>query len=63
MLVKGVFCGVKHAARGFRRQGDGGLTALGPGMWQRIDMPREATLTKANLSKGTTGEPGTARKL
>jgi len=42
---------------------DGGLTALGPDMWQRIDMPREATLTKAYLSKGTTGEPGTARKL
>lgn len=42
---------------------DGGLTALGPDMWQRTGIPREAALTKAYISKGTTGEAGTARKL
>ena len=42
---------------------DGGLTALGPDMWQRTGIPREATLTKSYLTKGTTGEPSTARKL
>jgi len=42
---------------------DGGLSALGPDYWQRTDMPREATLAKAYLTKGTTGEPRTERKL
>lgn len=42
---------------------DGALTAIGPDMWQRYGVPREATMTKSRLNKGTTGETSTARQV
>ncbi len=42
---------------------DGALTALGPDLWQRYGVPREGTMTKSRVNKGTTGEPNTAREL
>jgi NAD(P)-dependent dehydrogenase (short-subunit alcohol dehydrogenase family) len=42
---------------------DGALTAIGPDMWQRYGVPREATMTKSRLNKGTTGATSTARPL
>lgn len=42
---------------------DGALTALGPDLWTRYGVPREATMTKSRVNKGTTGEPGTVREL
>jgi NAD(P)-dependent dehydrogenase (short-subunit alcohol dehydrogenase family) len=33
---------------------DGGLTAIGPDVWQRFGIPREATMEKARLNRGTT---------
>lgn len=35
---------------------DGGLTALGPDLWNRFGTPREATMQKTRLNRGTTGE-------
>ncbi len=34
---------------------DGGLTAIGPDVWQRYDIPREATMSKAHTTYGSTG--------
>jgi len=42
---------------------DGGLTAVGPEMWQRWGVPYERDMTKHYLNKGTTGEKTTQRKL
>jgi len=42
---------------------DGALTALGPDLWARYGVPREALMTKSRLNKGTTGETSTARQL
>lgn len=42
---------------------DGGLTAIGPDLWQRFGIPREATMEKARLNRGTTGETNTTRSL
>ncbi len=42
---------------------DGGLTAIGPDVWQRFGIPREATMEKARLNRGTTGERNTTRSL
>jgi NAD(P)-dependent dehydrogenase (short-subunit alcohol dehydrogenase family) len=42
---------------------DGGLTAIGPDLWQRFGLPREATMYKSRLNKGTTGEGTTSRPL
>jgi len=42
---------------------DGGLTALGPDLWQRFGIPREATMEKTRLNRGTTGEANTTRSL
>ena len=42
---------------------DGGLTAIGPDMWQRYGTPYEATLTKNRLNRGTTGEQTVVRDV
>jgi NAD(P)-dependent dehydrogenase (short-subunit alcohol dehydrogenase family) len=42
---------------------DGGLTAIGPDLWQRFGQPYEANMTKNRLTKGTTGERNTVREL
>jgi NAD(P)-dependent dehydrogenase (short-subunit alcohol dehydrogenase family) len=42
---------------------DGGLTAIGPEIWQRWGNPYERDMTKHYLNKGTTGEQSTQRKL
>jgi NAD(P)-dependent dehydrogenase (short-subunit alcohol dehydrogenase family) len=42
---------------------DGALTALGPDLWQRFGVPREATMGKARINRGTTGEASTTRKI
>ena len=42
---------------------DGGLTALGPDLWQRFNQTYERDLKKSYLTKGTTGEASTQRKL
>ncbi|MGD9603567.1 MAG: SDR family NAD(P)-dependent oxidoreductase [Gammaproteobacteria bacterium] len=42
---------------------DGGLTAIGPDLWQRFGIPREATMEKTRLNRGTTGEANTTRSL
>lgn len=42
---------------------DGGLTAIGPDLWTRYGTPREATMSKTRLNRGTTGEPNTTREL
>ncbi|MEM7468592.1 MAG: SDR family oxidoreductase [Pseudomonadota bacterium] len=42
---------------------DGGLTALGPDLWNRFDQTYERDLKKNYLTRGTTGEESTQRKL
>lgn len=42
---------------------DGALTAIGPDFWQRYGVPREATMSRSRVNKGTTGEPATVREL
>ena len=42
---------------------DGGLTALGPDLWHRFGQTYERDLTKNYLTRGTTGEESTQRKL
>ncbi len=42
---------------------DGGLTALGPDLWQRFGLPYEATVSKSRVCHGTTGEGMSARPL
>lgn len=42
---------------------DGGLTAIGPELWKRWDMPYERDLTKNYLNRGTTGEGSSQRKV
>ena len=42
---------------------DGGLTAIGPDLWGRYGMPREADMAKARLNKGTTGAANTTREI
>ncbi|MGR8918334.1 MAG: SDR family NAD(P)-dependent oxidoreductase [Gammaproteobacteria bacterium] len=40
---------------------DGGLTAIGPDMWQRWGVPYERDMSTSYLTKGTTGERSTRR--
>lgn len=42
---------------------DGGLTALGPDYWNRFDQTSERDLKKNYLTRGTTGEESSQRKL
>lgn len=42
---------------------DGALTALGPDLWQRWDLPYERDMDKSVLNRGTTGEGHVRRKL
>ena len=42
---------------------DGGLTAIGPDLWNRFDQTYERDLKKNYLTRGTTGEESTQRKL
>lgn len=42
---------------------DGALTAVGPDVWQRFGLPREAEMQKARLNRGTTGEGNVTRSL
>ena len=42
---------------------DGGLTAIGPDMWQRYGQTYERDMTKGILNRGATGEGSTQRKL
>lgn len=42
---------------------DGGLTALGPDLWNRFDQTYERDLKKNYLTRGTTGEESSQRKL
>lgn len=42
---------------------DGALTAIGPDLWQRFGIPREAQMEKARLNRGTTGEGNRTRTL
>jgi len=42
---------------------DGALTAIGPDLWARYGVPREATMTKSRVNKGTTGEASTVRDI
>lgn len=42
---------------------DGGLTAIGPDMWQRYGQPYEAQMTRNRLNRGTTGEQTVVREL
>lgn len=42
---------------------DGGLTALGPDLWNRFGTPREALMTKTRVNRGTTGEGNSTREL
>ena len=42
---------------------DGGLTAIGPDLWHRFDQTYERDLKKNYLTRGTTGEESTQRKL
>jgi NAD(P)-dependent dehydrogenase (short-subunit alcohol dehydrogenase family) len=42
---------------------DGALTAIGPDVWQRYGIPREATMQKNRLNRGTTGEGNVSRAL
>ena len=42
---------------------DGGLTALGPDLWTRYGTPREATMSKTRINRGTTGEGHSTRHL
>lgn len=42
---------------------DGGLTAIGPDMWQRYGSPYEAAMTKNRLNRGTTGAQTVVREV
>lgn len=42
---------------------DGGLTALGPDMWQRFGIPREAEMQRSRVNRGTTGQETTVRPV
>jgi NAD(P)-dependent dehydrogenase (short-subunit alcohol dehydrogenase family) len=42
---------------------DGALTAIGPDLWQRFGIPREAQMEKARINRGTTGEGNRTRTL
>lgn len=42
---------------------DGALTAIGPDIWQRFDLPYEAAMTKNRLNRGTTGEQTVVRDV
>lgn len=42
---------------------DGGLTALGPDLWQRFGQPYEAQMKKNRLNRGTTGEQTVVRDV
>ena len=42
---------------------DGGLTAVGPEIWQRWGIPYERDMTKNYLNRGTTGEASSQRKI
>jgi NAD(P)-dependent dehydrogenase (short-subunit alcohol dehydrogenase family) len=42
---------------------DGGLTAIGPDLWNRFGQPYEATMTKNRLTRGTTGERNVVRDV
>lgn len=42
---------------------DGGLTAIGPDMWQRYGQPYEAQMTRNRLNRGTTGEQTVVREI
>lgn len=42
---------------------DGALTAIGPDVWQRFGLPREAAMQKTRMNRGTTGEGNTTRSL
>lgn len=42
---------------------DGGLTAIGPDLWQRFGQPYEADMTKNRLNRGTTGEQTVVRDV
>lgn len=41
---------------------DGGLTAIGPDMWNRFGIRKEATANKSRVDRGSTGDPMTSRK-
>jgi len=42
---------------------DGGLTAIGPDLWQRFGQPYERDMTKNRLNRGTTGERTVVRDV
>ncbi len=42
---------------------DGALTAVGPDVWQRFGIPREAAMHKNRLNRGTTGAGDVSRAL
>jgi NAD(P)-dependent dehydrogenase (short-subunit alcohol dehydrogenase family) len=42
---------------------DGGLSAIGPDLWQRFGQPYEAEMTKNRLNRGTTGEQTVVRDV
>lgn len=42
---------------------DGGLTALGPDLWNRFGTPREALMSKTRINRGTTGAGNSTRDL
>jgi NAD(P)-dependent dehydrogenase (short-subunit alcohol dehydrogenase family) len=42
---------------------DGGLTAVGPDVWQRFGIASEAQIEKGGVNRGSTGEPSTSRVL
>lgn len=42
---------------------DGGLTAIGPDLWQRFGQPYERDMTKSRLNRGTTGEQTVVREV
>ncbi|MBI2799937.1 MAG: SDR family oxidoreductase [Gammaproteobacteria bacterium] len=42
---------------------DGALTAIGPDVWERFGIPREAVMQRSRMNKGTTGEANTTRPV
>ena len=42
---------------------DGGLTAIGPDLWQRFGQPYERDMKKNRLNRGTTGEQTVVRDV
>ena len=42
---------------------DGALTAIGPDVWDRFGIPREAVMQRSRINKGTTGEANTTRPV